>query len=104
VFIPVAFRDYSDQKVYRIEGLFSVSDPWWSATLDVTGGHNKRLVGCRSLKLRSDELVAKERVVWLFIMACTTENFEVKKKRNKDNRKKESTCKAEVDAFFKALT
>lgn len=87
----MAFRSYADGKVQRIEGLFPVSDPWWSAILDVAGGQKKRLVGCRSLKLRSDELVGKERVVWLFITACTMD------------KKKESTCKVEVDAFYKAL-
>ena len=71
--------------------MFPLSDPWWSATLFVSGGPKKRLVGCRSYKLRTDELVAKERVVWLFVTACTT------------NQKNEPICREETEAFYKAL-
>lgn len=85
------FRDYADGKVHSIEGMFPLSDPWWSATLFVSGGQKKRLVGCRSFKLRSDERVVRERVVWLFMTACTS------------SRKNDCVCQEETGAFHKAL-
>lgn len=92
MYILVTFRDYADGKVHRIEGVFPLSDPWWSATLVVFGGQKKRLVGCRSFKPRCDELVTREKVVWLFVMACMTDE------------KKERVCREETDAFYQALT
>jgi len=87
----VPFKDYSDGKVYHVEGIFPLSDPWWSATLFLSGGQKKRLVGCRSFKLRSDDFMRKERIVWLFVEACM---------RDKKNN---SVHHAETDAFYRAL-
>jgi len=91
VYISVSFRDYEDGKVHRVEGIFPLSDPWWSATLFLSGGHKLGLVGCRSFKLRSDELVTRENIVWLFVTACMR------------NRKKECVYRTETDAFYEAL-
>jgi len=89
--ITVPFKDYADGKVHQVEGIFPLSDPWWSATLFVSGGQRKRLVGCRSFKLRNDESVTSERVVWLFVAACMRD------------RKDGSTHCKETDAFYKEL-
>jgi len=92
MYISVTFKDYADGKLHHIEGIFPLSDPWWCATLFVSGRQRKRLVGCRSFKLRNDEFVMKEKVVWLFVMACMKD--------------KENECKfrEETDAFYRALT
>ena len=91
--ILVAFKDYADGKTHHIEGIFPLCNPWWSATLFVSGGQKKRLAGYRSFKLRDDEFVSKERVVWLFVMECLK------------NDKKECTglYKEASDAFHKTL-
>ena len=68
--VLVTFKDYADGKEHNIEGMFPLSDPWWSATLFLSGGPKKQLVGCRTFKLRSDERLTKERVVWLFVRSC----------------------------------
>jgi len=65
----VGFRDSASGKVYNIEGTFPLCDPWWSATVFLSGGSKKRSVGCQSFKRRSDELMTKEKVVWLFVTA-----------------------------------
>jgi len=89
VYISVSFRDYEDGNEHHIEGIFPLSDPWWSATLFLSGENKLRLVGCQSFKLRSDELVTSEKVVWLFVTACM--------------RKKECAYRQATGAFDKAL-
>jgi len=84
-----------DRKIHHIEGIFPLSDPWWSATLYLSGGQKKRLVGCRSFKLRNDEFMMEERVVWLFLTACMSTK---KKEHGDENYYREAT-----DAFYEAL-
>jgi len=90
--ILVPFKDYADGKVRHVEGTFPLSDPWWSATLFLSGGQRKRLVGCRSFKLRSDEFMQSERVVSLFVTACMS-----------NKKDEECTESAETKAFYQAL-
>jgi len=87
VSLSVTFRDYADGKVHRIEGIFPLSNPWWSATLFLSGTSKKSAVGCQSFKLRSDELMTEENITWLFVMACM----------------KNDNYRQHTDAFHRAL-
>ena len=89
--ILVPFRDYADGSIHQVEGIFPLSDPWWSATLLLSGGQTKHLVGCRSFKLRSDESMRSERVVWLFVEACMRD------------KKNECAHSEKTEAFYRAL-
>jgi len=67
----VKFKEFGTGLVYSIEGLFVLSDPWWSASISISKtGTLRRLIGFPAYTLRSDANIAKEKVVNLFLMKC----------------------------------
>jgi len=69
--LTVQFIEHISGKESSVSGFFPFTDPWWSVTVRIN--RQRHSVGSPSYKLRTDDAVAFQGIVLLFMKYCQVE-------------------------------